>query len=88
MSGLGRILHVAAGMCADAEVPDDDGLRDDLLDSCGFVMYEVAGLADRIRAAKINGEPRPVPTKPFRPQPKPQPRQDPKPPPAKPGDGK
>lgn len=83
-------LFASAGViCSKQDVLPEafDELAQRIQADSPIVAYEVAGLAERLRAARVNGSPRPVPTKPLNPQPKP--RQDPpKPPPSKPGGGK
>lgn len=77
-TALSLLLHDVGTLCADADVPPTPEECDELLDSCSFVMFEVAGLAERIRAG-LNGTEVPHPVKPYNPPPPP-------PPPAKPAD--
>ena len=73
----------AGVLCAEQDVlPDAFDELAERLQLGGFdtVSYEVAGLAERIRAG-LNGTKVPHPVKPYNPPPKPAPKPAPKPPP-------
>lgn len=77
-------LDATADLCRTIDISDwtaED--HDRALRSLDIVAVEVVGLAARIRAAKVNNTPRPVPMKP-RPAPKPGTTK----PPPKPGKGR
>jgi hypothetical protein len=85
--GLAFEMRALAAAIKDTPVPDTATERDLLAAASEVVVYELDGLAERIRAAdKVNGTKRPTPVKPLKPrpadpqpQPDPQPKQDPPP---------
>lgn len=71
---LVHLLDGTAHACRAADPPPTAGECEQMLRSLNTVTYEVAGLAERIRAAqKVNGTDPPHPVKPVKPPPPPPP---------------